>query len=98
MRTSVYLAVMALALSVGCSKETPQNIVGPQIAEEAESCSPYDYGGGVLHFPCRGPEFARSLSAYMRQHRLQQVTGMAGDSNGSQGSDKGYFVTIGPRC
>ncbi len=53
-----------------------------------------DYGSNVYYFPMRGASFGNELSRFLSLYPDLEVSAIAGDDTGFQGSTAGYFVTF----
>lgn len=81
--------IVLLILSVACNRASDPENVGKPVATGA-----IDYGNGVYYFPDTGAKFGNALSQFIKQHDDLELVAIAGDGNGSHGTDTGYFVVF----
>jgi hypothetical protein len=91
----IYLTLFFLSLLITQCNDPAS--IGPKPVKDPESdvniVSPINYGNNVFYFSCDERTFAMSLSQFLSDSTIE-IEAMAGDGNGANGTDKGYFVVI----
>lgn len=89
MWVSRMMMVVLLILATACERASdPENVGKPVMT------GVIDYGNGVYYFPYTEAKFGNSLSQFLLQQTDLELVAMAGDGNGSHGSDLGYFAVF----
>jgi hypothetical protein len=90
----IYLILFFLSLLItqcNPASEGPTSVNDPE--SDVNIVRPINYGNNVFYFSCDEKTFGMSLSQFLSDSTIE-IEAMAGDGNGANGTDKGYFVVI----
>lgn len=82
------LFLTAALCGCGGTADKPENV------KSTVTCSPIDYGNGVIYFPCNGAEFGNTLSTWRLSHPGAEIVGLVSDNTGIYGETRGYFMVV----